>query len=207
VVKRVAVDEFSNAKTRGIIAIRLDEGDRLVSALLTGGNDEVVLISRKGRALRTDEEHIRAMGRSSRGVTGMRLGSDDELTSLLRVDKEEKMLLVSEHGFGKRVEFSEFSSHGRGTGGQRIYTVSEKTGEVVGCVSVLDDEEIMCITSQGKSLKLKVSKISVMGRSAQGVRILSIDKPDFVTGVDRIVKEEADSKEEVQSELFVEPEN
>jgi DNA gyrase subunit A len=88
------------------------------------------------------------------------------------------------------VEFSEFSSHGRGTGGQKIYTVTEKTGEIVGCVNVLDNEEIMCITSQGKSIKLKVASIRVMGRSAQGVRILSIDKPDFVIGVDRIVKED-----------------
>ena len=196
VVKKVAVSEFTNARTRGIIAIRLDEGDKLVSALLTGGKDEVVLISRKGRALRTNEEHIRAMGRSTRGVTGMKLGNDDELSGLLRVDStekekdREKMLVISEYGFGKRVEFNEFSSHGRGTGGQKIYTVSEKTGEIVGCVSVLNKEEIMCITSQGKSIKLKVSTIRVMGRSAQGVRILSIDKPDFVIGVDRIVRED-----------------
>jgi len=207
VLKKVAVNEFTNAKTRGIIAIRLDEGDKLVSALLTGGKDEVVLISRKGRALRTHEEHIRAMGRSSRGVTGMKLGSDDELSGLIRVNTGEKMLLISERGFGKRVDFSEFSSHGRGTGGQRIYTVSEKTGEIVGCVSVLDDEEIMCISSQGKSIKLKVSSIRVMGRSAQGVRILSIDRPDFLIGVDRIVKEQNEPKEEAQSELFVDPED
>jgi len=100
------------------------------------------------------------------------------------------MLILSEFGYGKRVDFSEFSSHGRGTGGQRIYTVSEKTGEIVGCVSVLDGEDIMCITSQGKSIKLKVGEIRVMGRAAQGVRILSIDKPDFVIGLDRIVKED-----------------
>jgi DNA gyrase subunit A len=102
----------------------------------------------------------------------------------------EKMLILSEYGFGKRVDFSEFSSHGRGTGGQKIYTVSEKTGEIIGCVSVLENEEIMCITSQGKSIKLKVAEIRAMGRSAQGVKILSSDKPDFVIGLDRIVKEE-----------------
>jgi DNA gyrase subunit A len=130
------------------------------------------------------------MGRSSRGVSGIKLDDDDELTGLLRVADAETMLLLSEYGFGKRVGFGEFSSHGRGTRGQRIYTVSEKTGELAGCVNVLDDEEIMCITSQGKSIKLKVASIRVMGRSAQGVRILNIEKPDFVIGVDRIVKEE-----------------
>jgi DNA gyrase subunit A len=190
VVKKVAASEFSNAKTRGIIAINLDESDRLVSAMLTGGSDEVILISRKGQALRTREDQVRAMGRSSRGVAGMKLDNDDELAGILRVDNSEKMLVISEYGYGKRVEMGEFSSHSRGTGGQRIYTVSEKTGEIVGCVNVLDNEEIMCITSQGKSIKLKVDSIRVMGRSAQGVRILSIDKPDFVIGVDRIVKEE-----------------
>ncbi|MDR1636593.1 MAG: DNA topoisomerase (ATP-hydrolyzing) subunit A, partial [Treponema sp.] len=173
VVKKAAVSEFSNAKTRGIIAIKLDEGDKLVSALLTGGSDEVVLISRKGQALRTGEDQIRPMGRSSRGVSGMKLDGDDELAGLLKVVPEEKMLILSEYGYGKRVDFTEFSSHGRGTGGQRIYTVTEKTGEIVGCVNVQDKEEIMCITSQGKSIKLKVSDIRVMGRSAQGVRILS----------------------------------
>jgi DNA gyrase subunit A len=194
VVKKVAVGEFSNAKTRGIIAINLDSGDKLVSALLTTGSDEVVLISRKGQALRTGEDQVRAMGRSSRGVSGMKLGDDDELTGMLRVDDREKMLILSEYGFGKRVEFSEFTVHGRATGGQKIYTVTEKTGEIVGCVNVMDKEEIMCITSQGKSIKLKVADIRVMGRSAQGVKILSIDKPDFVTGVDRIVKEDAEGE-------------
>ena len=157
-----------------------------------------MLISRKGQALRTHEEHVRAMGRSSRGVSGMKLSDGDELTGMLRVDtgkdrppeKVEKMLIISEFGYGKRVDFSEFSSHGRGTGGQKIYTVSDKTGEIVGCVNVFDDDDIMCITSQGKSIKMKVNDIRVMGRSAQGVRLLSIDKPDFVIGLDRIVKED-----------------
>jgi DNA gyrase subunit A len=204
VVKKVTTSEFANAKTRGIIAIKLDDGDKLVSALLTKGSDEVVLISRRGQALRTHEENVRAIGRSSRGVTGMRLSEGDELAGMLRVDsgknpagealppeKIEKMLILSEFGYGKRVAFEEFSSHGRGTGGQKIYTVSDKTGEIVGCVSVLDDDDIMCITSQGKSIKVNVSEIRVMGRAAQGVRIVSIDKPDFVIGLDRIIKEEA----------------
>ncbi len=190
VVKKVQTSEFSNAKTRGIIAINLDDGDSLVSALLTTGKDEVVLISRKGQALRTEEEQVRAMGRASRGVCGMRLDSDDELAGVLRVDQAFKMLILSEYGYGKRVEFDEFSPHGRATGGQRIYTVGEKTGEIVGCVNVEDGDTIMCITSQGKSIKLAVDEVSVMGRSAQGVRIVYIDRPDFVIGVDRVAREE-----------------
>ncbi|MCL2441493.1 MAG: DNA topoisomerase (ATP-hydrolyzing) subunit A [Treponema sp.] len=202
VVKKVKTSEFVNAKTRGIVAINLDEGDKLVSALLTKGSDEVVLISRRGQALRTHEDNVRAMGRSSRGVTGMKLSNGDELTGMLRVDSKspqddaERMLIISEYGYGKRVDFSEFSSHGRGTGGQKIYTVTDKTGEIVGCVSVLENEDIMCITSQGKSIKMKVSDVRVMGRAAQGVRLLSIDKPDFVIGLDRIVKEDEASSDD-----------
>jgi DNA gyrase subunit A len=218
VVKKVKTSEFVNAKTRGIVAINLDEGDKLVSALLTKGKDEVMLISRRGQALRTHEDNVRAMGRSSRGITGMKLSKTDELTGVLRVDnnqdippeKTEKMLIISEYGYGKRVDYNEFTSHGRGTGGQKIYTVSEKTGEIVGCVSVLEDDDIMCITSQGKSIKIKVNEVRVMGRSAQGVRLLSIDKPDFVTGLDRIVKEDDASpivgdKTEIKNAAIEEP--
>ncbi|MDR2729381.1 MAG: DNA topoisomerase (ATP-hydrolyzing) subunit A [Treponema sp.] len=198
VVKKIKTSEFAKAKTRGVIAINLDDGDKLVSALLTKGSDEVILISRRGQALRTHEDKVRSMGRSSRGISGIKLSKSDELTGVLRVDNEndrsekkvEKMLILSEYGYGKRVDFKEFSPHRRGTGGQKIYTVTGKTGEIVGCVNVLENEDIMCITSQGKSIKLKVKEIRVMGRSAQGVRILSIDKPDFVIGVDRIIKED-----------------
>ncbi|MCL2042578.1 MAG: DNA topoisomerase (ATP-hydrolyzing) subunit A [Treponema sp.] len=196
VVKKVKTSEFVNAKTRGVIAIKLDDGDKLVSALLTNGTDEVVLISRRGRALRTHEDQIRAMGRSTRGVSGLKLAGNDELAGMLGVNKTEKMLLLSEFGIGKRVDFDEFSAHRRGTGGQKISTISEKTGEIIGCVNVLEEDEIMCITSQGKSIKLNVKEIRVMGRAAQGVKILSIEKPDFVIGLDRIVKEDDDIDKE-----------
>jgi DNA gyrase subunit A len=196
IVKKVAVSEFFRAKTRGIIAVKLNEGDTLIGAMLTGGKDEVMLISRKGQALRISEEKVRAMGRAGRGVTGIKLDADDALAGILRVadgshaEPSETMLLLTEYGYGKRVGFGEFTAHGRGTGGQKIYTVTEKTGGIVGCVNVLENEEIMCITSQGKSIKITVSSIRVMGRGAQGVRILTIEKPDSVIGVDRIVKDD-----------------
>jgi DNA gyrase subunit A len=189
VVKKVKTREFFNARTKGIRAINLDEGDKLVSALLTGGSDEVVLISRKGQALRTHERQVRAIGRASRGVIGMKLDDDDELAGVLKVKESETMLLLSEYGYGKRIKFDEFSPHGRGTGGQKIYTVAEKTGDIVGCVNALENDEIMCITTQGKSIKITVDSVRVMGRTAQGVRILNIEKPDFVVGVDRIAQE------------------
>ncbi|UTC66679.1 MULTISPECIES: DNA topoisomerase (ATP-hydrolyzing) subunit A [unclassified Treponema] len=190
VVKKVTTDNFANAKTRGIIAIKLDEGDKLVSAILTGGKDEIMLITRRGQALRTSEEDIRSQGRSSRGVTGIKLSSEDELTGALRVTENQKMLVMTENGFGKRVEFSEFSAHGRGTGGQRIYTISEKTGEVVGLLTVFDDDEVVCITGQGKTIRISIDSVGTMGRAAQGVRILDIESPDMLIGLDVVARDE-----------------
>ncbi|MBO6100858.1 MAG: DNA gyrase subunit A, partial [Spirochaetaceae bacterium] len=192
VVKKVQTSEFVNAKTRGIIGIRLDEGDKLVTAQLTSGNDEVVLITRKGKALRIGEEEVRAMGRASRGVTGIHLMTDDEVAAALQVKQNEKMLIMTEFGYGKRVDFDEFSRHGRGTGGQKVYEVKEKTGEIIGAITVSENEEMVCVTSQGKTLRVKASEISEQSRTSQGVRILNIDQPDMVIGLDKIAESEND---------------
>jgi DNA gyrase subunit A len=138
------------------------------------------------------ERDIRAQGRASRGVTGIRLTSGDELAGALRVNDEAKILVMTECGYGKRVNFSEFTPHGRATGGQRIYTLGDKTGELVGLITVKDSDEVVCITSQGKTLRVRSDAISQMGRSAQGVRILNIDKPDMLIGLDTVAQEDAD---------------
>lgn len=190
VIKKVKTADFKNAKTRGIIAINLDAGDKIVSAILTGGSDDLALASRRGKVLRITETSVRPMGRSSRGVSGLKLAVGDELTAAVRVDTNANMLLLTESGYGKRVDFDQFSVHSRGTQGQIGYNVTDKTGEVVGVIAAADSDEVMCITSQGKTLKLEASAISRQGRTSQGVCILKIDAPDFVIGVDRVEKEE-----------------
>jgi DNA gyrase subunit A len=192
VVKKVKTSDFQNAKTRGIIAIKLDEGDRLVSSILTRGKDELMIITKQGQALRMTEQDIRPLGRASRGVTGIRLSNGDELAGALRVDDNSQMLVMTECGYGKRVEFSEFSPHGRGTGGQKVYTISDKTGEIVGLISVTEKDEVVCITSQGKTLRVKANSIRTMGRAAQGVRILNIERPDILIGMDTVANEDED---------------
>ena len=199
IVKKVQTDNFQNAKTHGIIAIKLDAGDKLVSAILTTGHDEIMFVTRHGQALRVNEKEIRVQGRASRGVIGIRLSEGDELTGALRIS-EGKLLVMSENGYGKRVAFSEFSPHGRGTGGQRVYTVTEKTGEVVGLLAVHDDDEIVCITAQGKTIRVPVASISVMGRAAQGVKILDIEAPDQLSGLDLVAQE---NQEEITREAEV----
>jgi DNA gyrase subunit A len=136
------------------------------------------------------EEDVRAMGRASRGVCGIKLTNADELAAMLRVSSDQKMFVLTEYGYGKRVEFDNFTAHGRATHGQIIYAPEEKTGEIVGAITVLDSDDVVVITSQGKTLKLPASTVSIQGKGAKGVRVLNIDRPDFVIGLDKIVREE-----------------
>jgi DNA gyrase subunit A len=148
------------------------------------------MVTRKGIALRFHEKAVRAMGRSSRGVQGIRLSDKDELAGVAMIRKGEQMLLVSEFGYGKRTEYDNFSAHGRGTRGQICYKTSEKTGEVVGVLSVSDKDDLVCITSQGNTLKLRLAEVATLGKAAMGVHIVNITKPDVVVGVAIVVKDE-----------------
>ncbi len=194
IVKKTPTNEFRNAKSRGMQAIRLDDGDRLVSSVLSTGDFEIMLISRRGQALRIIESEVRPMGRSSRGVIGMKLSSGDELCAATPVIPETSMLIVTERGYGKRVNFDEFSSHGRGTIGQRVFGNVDDRGEIVGAQTVKEDDGIMCITSQGTSLRVQASEISKQGRVSTGVRVVDINEPDYVVGIDRIANN--DEKDE-----------
>jgi DNA gyrase subunit A len=189
IVKKTDLSSFSHAKKRGIIAINLDTRDKLISAKLTTGNDEVILVSRKGHALRFHEEAIRILGRSSRGVTGIRLSKEDELVGVLPVVEDEQMFIVSEFGYGKRIEYENFTPHNRATRGQICYKGSDKNGEIAGVLSVKKQDDIVCITSKGHTLKVRAKEIPILGKNAKGVRIVNIDKPDIVIGVARAEKE------------------
>ncbi len=195
VVKKTPITEFANAKTRGVIAIKLEEGDKLVSSIMTSGKDELMLVTRRGQALRITEEDVRPMGRSSRGVTGIRLSGGDELSAALCVKPNMSALVITEKGYGKRVDFNEYSAHGRGTGGQKIFGNVEDKGEIIGALSVADTDEVVCMTSQGKTLRIQADTISKQGRSASGTRVINIESPDYVVGIDRVAKEEEKNSE------------
>ncbi len=190
VVKKVTTAAFTNARAHGIIAIKLDAGDTLISALLTNGSNDIICISRGGYALRFHEEQVRSVGRTSRGVQGIKLQKGDELAGTLRVEEDAQILLVTEFGFGKRVQYEHFSVHSRATKGQVIYKGLEKTGEVVTALSVKETDEVVCITSQGIVLKLQLVEVPSQGKTASGVRLVNIDKPDFLVGIARVVNEE-----------------
>ncbi len=190
IVKKVPTSDFKNAKTRGIVAIKLQAGDGLVSSELTDGSKDMFLITRNGIALRYNEDNIRPMGRATKGVTGIKLTQGDEVVAVFSVNSNEQMLLMSEYGYGKRMEFDKISPHGRATKGQKAYTITEKTGELVGALSLNESDELVCITSQGITIKVKASLISSMGKTAMGVKIIDIKKPDFLVGLAKVVKED-----------------
>ena len=190
VVKKSTLSDFANARTKGIIAIKLDGGDKLVSAILTEGNDDVFFVSRRGKALRISENDVRPMGRASRGTRGMRLAEGDEIAAAVRAEEGRSILLVTEKGYGKRVNPDEFRSHGRGTGGQRCYGNTESRGEIIGALSVADGDEVLCITSQGKTLRVAAKDIREQGNASTGVAVVNVDAPDYLVGIDKVADDE-----------------
>lgn len=191
-IKKIPIDTFANAKTRGIRALNLKDSDHLVSAILSTGYDNIMLVTKQGKALRISGNTVRPQGRTAGGVKGINISYSDELAGAVRVVEKQSILLITANGFGKRIDFAEFAEHGRGTGGQKIYTVTERTGEVIGVITVFDDDEVVCITGQGKTLRLKVDSVGIMGRAAQGVRVLNIDAPDFLVGLDVVAREDSE---------------
>lgn len=190
VIKKTCIKEFANAKIRGIGAIKLDPGDRLVSTILTQGEDELVLISRRGKALRIKETDVRPMGRAGHGNKGLKLGEGDELSAAIRVEDSSSILVLTEKGYGKRARFEDYKVHGRGTGGQRVFGNVDNKGEIIGALSVSDNDEIVLMTSQGKTLRVKVSTINVQGPASSGVSVVKVDEPDYLVGLDKIAADD-----------------
>jgi len=184
-VKRIATYDFRNAKTRGIVAIHLDEGDSLVAATLVNAGEDVFIATRYGKGLRLSGTAVRMMGRNSRGPRGIRMATGDELMAVCPVKLDETMLLVSEKGYGKRTRYDDFSPHSRGTGGQRAYATNAKTGLLVSALSIHEDDSCIGISALGKALRFAAGKVSIMGRTAFGVRILDMSDDDSIIGIVR----------------------
>lgn len=190
IVKKVQTSEFSNAKTRGIIGLKLRDGDKLISAIPTDGESEVLLVTRRGKALRFSEKDVRCMGRASSGIKGMKLSEGDEISGAIKIEPDDSILLLTEKGYGKRVKFENFNPHGRGTGGQKIFGKTEERGEIVGILAVSDKDEIVCMTSQGKTLRVTAEAITQQGNQSTGVKVVKISDPDFLVGFDKVPRNE-----------------
>jgi DNA gyrase subunit A len=189
-VKRCSLSDFSNPRRAGIIAISLKEGDELVNVLQTDGNQDIMLASRHGKALRISEEDVRVMGRTARGVRGMKLTGADVIVSLDVVDSDATLLTVTENGFGKRTPFDEYRTLRRG--GQGVITIftDMRNGPVVTVKTVEDDDEIILTSSAGIVIRIPVTDIRVQGRNTKGVKIMNIREKDKLVSLARIKKEE-----------------
>lgn len=194
--KKTALTDFSNPRKTGIIAISLDEGDKLVSVKLTDGTKEVVIGTKHGKAIRFNENDVRDMGRGAYGVRGMRLVGEDEVVSMAVVEESTTLLTVTENGFGKRTEFEEYRTSNRGGQGVITIDVNVRNGNVVDIRSVREDDEIMVTTSNGIIIRVPVSGIRVQGRNTQGVKIMNVGEKDRVVGVATLAKEEENGEGE-----------
>jgi DNA gyrase subunit A len=198
--KKTQLTDFSNPRKTGIIAISLDEGDKLVSVKLTDGTKEMVIGTKHGKAIRFIESNVRDMGRSAYGVRGVRLVGEDEVVSMAVVEEGATLLTVTENGFGKRTIFDEYRTSNRGGQGVITIDVNIRNGNVVDIRTVREDEEIMVTTSNGIIIRVPASGIRVQGRNTQGVKIMNVGEKDKVVGVATLAKEE-EAAEAVQVKL------
>ncbi|HEY9206849.1 MAG TPA: DNA gyrase subunit A [Candidatus Methanoperedens sp.] len=202
--KKTALTEYSNPRKTGIIAISLEEGDKLVSVKLTDGTKEVVVGTKHGKAIRFGEDDVRDMGRGAYGVRGMKLVGEDEVVSAAIVEEGATLLTVTENGFGKRTGFGEYRTSNRGGQGVITIDVNVRNGNVVDIRSVHEDDEIMVTTSKGIIIRVPVKGIRVQGRATQGVKIMNVEGGDRVVGVARLAKEEENGEEKTMQVKFEE---
>ena len=195
VVKKCELSEFDNPIARGIIAITLEPGDELIAARLSSGHDQVFLGSYRGKAVRFPEEQVRPMGRQARGVTGMTLAEDDHVVGMEVVNDDDLILTISELGYGKRTPVREYRKTRRGAQGVINMKTTQRNGPVAAVLAVKENSEVMIITKDGKIIRLEADKIRELGRSAQGVRIVTLDPGDRVAAASVIPEEEAEESE------------
>ena len=199
VAKKVRLNDFINAKARGVKAIILDEGDSLISSIFVKDDDDVMIVTKNGKGLRIHADDVRTMGRATHGVRGIRLIGDDEVVGVVPVDNEKRILMITENGKGKQVRFDQFMPHGRGTMGQKIYTVEDKG--LVGAVAVDDDSDIVIITLKGQTIRVHARDISIQGRAAMGVKVASFKKKDdLINAIAVTGYQEDDESEEAEED-------
>jgi DNA gyrase subunit A len=188
-VKKTSLEDFSNPRKAGIIAVDLDEGDHLIGAALTDGRHDVMLFSDGGKAVRFDEDDVRPMGRTARGVRGMALEDGQRVIAMLVAEDEtQSVLTATENGYGKRTPITEYTRHGRGTKGMIAIQQSERNGRVVAATLVRPADEIMLITDRGVLVRTRVAEVRELGRATQGVTLIALDQGAQLSGLQRILE-------------------
>ncbi len=190
-IKKTSLDAFSNPRKAGVNAMNIeDKEDGLIGAAITDGSYEIVLATRQGMAIRFPEEKVRAMGRAAYGVKGIELAEGDYCIGMVVVKRDSSLLVVTENGYGKRTSIEDYRITNRGGKGVINVKTTDRNGEVVAIMEVLDDDELILITKSGIANRSAVKDIKVIGRNTQGVRLMSLSETDKVTDVARVVAEE-----------------
>ncbi|MCD6556612.1 MAG: DNA gyrase subunit A [Bacteroidales bacterium] len=200
-IKKTSLEAFSRPRQNGINAITINEGDRLLSAKLTNGNNDIMLAARKGKAIRFKETDVRNMGRTAAGVRGIRLNENDEVIGMICVENnnEEHVLVVSENGYGKRSLLEDYRITKRGGKGVKTINITEKTGKLIAIKNVKDGDDLMIINKSGLTIRLNVDTVRVAGRATQGVRLIKLKDGDSIASVAKV--DRSDDIEEVIEEV------
>ncbi len=202
VVKKTPFDQYQNVRSSGLIAINLDEGDELKWIRMTNGDNEIVITTSQGQAIRFHEKDARPMGRVSRGVRGIRLRAGDQVIGMDIVQEGSSIFVISQHGYGKRTKVAQFTPHARGGVGIRSAIVSSKTGKLVGVKTLTGDDlqEVIIVSSQGQTIRLGLKDIPLLGRATQGVRIMRLNDGDEVVSLALVDSAPDDDDDEVEAE-------
>ncbi|MFO0793418.1 MAG: DNA gyrase subunit A [Candidatus Brocadiaceae bacterium] len=195
IIKKTALSAYGNPKKGGIIAINLDEGDKLIGVKLTNGKQDIILGTEQGKAMRFSEEDVRTMGRVTHGVKGIKLKEGDKVRGMVVVDEHASLLTVCANGFGKRTDFAEYSVHHRGGQGVINIKTTDRNGNVVALIDVKDQDELIMITAKGMVIRTPVSAIRNIGRNTQGVKLFSVEEGDTLVSVARVAPEEKTAEE------------
>ncbi len=205
VIKKTAVSDYDTSRKGGIIGISLDEGDELIKVELTNGENEVIVGTYNGMAIRFNEKDVRSMGRVTRGVKAITLRENDYIIGMCLANEDTQLLAVTENGYGKRTELSEYRVQNRGGVGIKTYKCSDVTGNVIGIRSVKDGEDIIMITSEGIIIRIPASGISTIGRSTKGVRLMRLNEGVKVVSMGVTEHEESEEIEETQENQEIAP--
>jgi DNA gyrase subunit A len=200
VIKKTSLEAYSRPRSNGINAINVREGDELLQAKLTNGNNEVILAKKSGKAIRFPEKTVRPMGRTASGVRGVTLeGAHDEVVGMICVDPESSdtsILVVSEKGYGKRSDLADYRVTGRGGKGVKTIQVTDKTGALVGILDVHDEDGLMIINRSGLSIRMAIDSLRVVGRATQGVRLINIRNNDEIAGMAKVPRDDEEEEQE-----------
>ncbi len=204
VIKKTSLEAYSRPRQNGINAITIREGDELLEARLTNGENNVLLAVKSGKTIRFNEEKVRAMGRNAAGVRGITLGhKKDELIGMICVENNEEVsiLVVSEKGYGKRSTLEDYRLTNRGGKGVKTLNITDKTGQLISIKSVTDNDDLMIINKSGITIRMAVKDLRVMGRATQGVRLIRIDDGDEIAAVAKVEVDEDEDQEFIDGEV------